>query len=98
MLLFPYLQIAALIFFYVQYNFIVSEEEGYLKKAFSNDYSEYLKRVPKFIPRLTSYKPSNKIPQPPFNLKAGLKSERRSLQAFSIITLIIILLWLLRRF
>ncbi len=95
---FPYLQIAALIFFYVQYSFIVSEEEGYLKKAFSNDYSEYLKRVPKFIPRLTSYKPSNKIPQPPFNLKAGLKSERRSLQAFSIITLIIILLWLLRRF
>lgn len=95
--IFPYLQIVALIFFYVQYNFIVNEEEDYLKKAFSSEYSEYLKYVPRFIPRLTKYKPANNIPQPPFNFKAGLKSERRSLQAFSIITVIIILLWLARR-
>ena len=96
--IFPYLQIIALIFFYVQYYFIVNEEEDYLKKAFSSEYSEYLKNVPRFIPRLTKYKPANNIQQPPFNIKAGLKSESRSLQAFSIITVIIILLWLLRRF
>ncbi len=96
--IFPYLQIVALIFFYVQYNFIVNEEEDYLKKAFSSEYTEYLKYVPRFIPRLTKYKPLNNIPQPPFNYKAGLKSERRSLQAFSIITVIIILLWIVRRF
>ena len=96
--IFPYLQIAALIFFYVQYNFIVNEEEEYLKKAFSSEYFEYLKHVPRFIPRLTKYKQANKIQQPPFNFKAGLKSERRSLQAFSIITVIIILLWIVRRF
>ncbi len=96
--IFPYLQIIALIFFYVQYNFIVSEEEGYLKKAFSNEYAEYLKHVPKFIPRFTRYKPAGIVRQPPFNFKAGLKSEKRSLQAFSIITLIILLLWFVRRF
>ncbi len=95
--IFPYLQIIALIFFYIQYYFIVNEEEGYLRKTFGEDYSEYLKNVPRFFPRLTAYKPSHKVYQPNFNIKAGLKSERRSLQAFSIIIVIILLLWFLRR-
>jgi len=42
--LFPYLQIAALLFFIVQYHFIVLEEEKYLKEKFGNSYKEYLKK------------------------------------------------------
>ena len=94
--LFPYLQIVGLIFFYMQYNFIVREEENYLQRTFGQQFENYLKNVPRFFPRLTKYKSGN-IVQPPFNLKAGLKSEKRSLQAFGIVAITIFLLWYIRR-
>ena len=59
--LFPYLQIAGLLFFYVQYNFIVREEEGYLHKTFGEDFENYVKNVPRFFPRLTKYKAGNAV-------------------------------------
>lgn len=93
--LFPYLQIVAIIFFLVQYYFIVREEEKYLREKFKDDYIDYCKNVPAFFPRLSPYK-NPKIVQPPFNKKAGLKSERRSLQAFLGISLLLFILWLIR--
>jgi protein-S-isoprenylcysteine O-methyltransferase Ste14 len=90
--LFPYLQIVALIFFAFQYYFIVKEEEGYLITAFGREYEEYVKNVPRFIPRLSSYKNAG-VKQPPFNLKAGFRSERRTLQAFAFVTVTLIVLW-----
>lgn len=95
--LFPYLQIIALIFFYLQYRFIVREEEAYLKTAFGKDYAEYYNNVPRFIPRLTPYKNRN-IVQPEFNLKSGLRSERRTLQAFSLVVVTIILIRIIRAY
>ena len=94
--LFPYLQIAGLVFFYMQYSFIVREEENYLHKTFGLEFENYVKNVPRFFPRLTKYKTGNAV-QPPFNIKAGLKSEKRSLQAFGIVALTIILLWYFQR-
>jgi protein-S-isoprenylcysteine O-methyltransferase Ste14 len=95
--IFPYLQIVAIIFFLVQYHFIVKEEEGYLAKVYGKDYEEYVKNVPRFFPKLIAYKVQN-LQQPPFNWKGGLKSERRTLQAFSFVTLTILLIWFFRRF
>ncbi len=92
--LFPYLQIAALIFFAIQYHFIVLEEEGYLVDEFS-DYDEYCREVPRFFPRITPYK-NSLVQQPPFSLKSGLRSEQRSLQAFIAVTLIIIIIWIVQ--
>ncbi len=94
--IFPYLQIIALLFFFIQYHFIIKEEEGYLSKTYGKDYQDYLNNVPRFIPRLTRYKASN-VEQPPFNLKEGLKSEKRTLQAFTLVSLTIFLLWFFRR-
>ncbi len=94
--IFPYLQIVALLFFFIQYHFIIKEEEGYLSKTYGKDYQDYLNNVPRFIPRLTRYKASN-VEQPPFDLKAGLKSEKRTLQAFTLVSLTIFLLWFFRR-
>ncbi|MHB1685983.1 MAG: methyltransferase family protein [Ignavibacteriaceae bacterium] len=94
--IFPYLQIVALLFFFVQYHFIIKEEEGYLSKAYGKDYQDYLNNVPRFIPRITRYKSKN-IEQPPFDFKEGLKSEKRTLQAFTIVSLTIFLLWFFRR-
>lgn len=95
--LFPYLQIIALVFFYLQYRFIVREEENYLKTAFGSDYQEYYKNVPRFIPRLTAYKNKN-IVQPQFNIKSGLRSERRTLQAFTLVTVTIIIIRIIRAY
>lgn len=93
--LFPYLQIVAIIFFLIQYNFIVNEEEKYLLEKFKEDYKEYCNNVPAFIPRIFPYKNKN-IVQPPYNLKAGVRSETRSLQAFFGISLLLIILWMIR--
>jgi len=94
--LFPWLQIAGSIFFSIQYFMIVQEEEKYLQQTFGKEYQDYKNNVPRFIPRISKYKSGN-IEQPVYDLKKGLKSERRSLQAFSIVSLTIILLWFLRR-
>jgi len=91
----PYLPILAFFFFVWQYVTIVGEEEAYLKTAFGESYAEYCKNVPPFIPRISSYRNAG-VGQPEFDLKAGLRSERRTLQAFSIITLTVFLLWFFR--
>lgn len=90
--LFPYLQIAALLFFYLQYHVIIGEEEEFLREKFGEEYENYYKAVPRLIPRLTPYKTEG-VEQPPFKLHMGLRSERRTLQAFSAVTLIIIVLY-----
>lgn len=92
MALFPYLQIIALLFFFVQYSYIVSEEENYLRKTYGTEYQDFEKNVPRFFPRISKYKVEN-IEQPPFSLRAGLKSERRTLQAFCIVSITILLIW-----
>ncbi len=93
--LFPYLQIVAIIFFLVQYYFIVKEEEKYLREKFKEDYKDYCKHVPAFLPRLFPYK-NFRVVQPPYNPKAGVRSETRSLQAFLGISLLLVILWLIR--
>ena len=95
--LFPYLQVFALLFFFIQYWLIVGLEENYLIESFGDDYHDYKKNVPRFFPRLSKYKNQN-LEQPKFNLKAGLRSERRTFQAFGIITLTILLMWIIRRY
>lgn len=91
---FPYLQVAALLFFFLQYYIIVKEEEGYLVKEFGNDYEEYIQSVPRFFPAIKAYK-NNNIKQPPYNLNAGLKSEARTLQAFTAVTVLIFIKWII---
>lgn len=95
--LFPYLQIAALIFFAIQYHLIVEGEEGYLRKTFGEDYADYCKNVPRFIPRLTPWKKET-IVQPPQSLSAGLRSERRTLQAIFFVTLTLVIIYSVRKF
>jgi len=92
--LFPYLQIGALIFFIFQYHFIVKEEENFLHKTYSDFYTEYIKNVPRFLPSFTPYI-NSEIVQPDFKPKAGLRSEKRTLQALIFIFAIIITLWII---
>ncbi len=93
--LFPYLQIIAILFFIIQYSLIVSEEEEYLKKTYGEHYKKYFSSVPRFFPRLTRYKDSN-VEQPPFKIAAGLRSERRTLQALFGVSLFLVIKFLIR--
>jgi protein-S-isoprenylcysteine O-methyltransferase Ste14 len=93
--LFPYLPIGAIIFFLFQYYYIVNEEERFLREKFNEQYKDFCKHVPAFFPRLTPYKNSNVV-QPPYNFKAGIRSESRSLQAFFGISLLLVILWFIR--
>ncbi len=95
--LFPWLQIAGFFFFSLQYYMIVQEEEKYLEQTFGKEYEDYKKNVPRFIPKYTKYR-AGKVEQPEYDIRKGLKSERRSLQAFSLVAITVLLLWFLRRF
>ncbi len=95
--IFPYLQIIALLFFFFQYHYIIKAEEEFLISKYGDDYKHYKENVPKFFWRLSSYKKQD-VKQPPFKLKAGLRSERRTFQAIVIIMIAIILLWFIGRF
>ncbi len=89
--LFPYLQIVAFFFFLLQYRLIIIAEEDYLTRTFGEQYEDYKKNVPALIPKIKKYVNPG-VPQPPLNVKAGFKSEKRSLQAFGLITIILILI------
>ncbi len=93
---FPYLQIAGLLFFYFQYRMIIKEEEKYLQSTFGAAFDDYKRNVPRFIPRISPYKLKS-VEQPVFKIKAGLKSEKRSLQALSLVSLTLFLLWFVGR-
>lgn len=93
--LFPYLQIVAIAFFILQYHLIVGEEEAFLKTKFGEQYKRFLENVPKFFPRLTPYEDEKNI-QPKISYAKGFKSEIRTLQAFSIVIILIVVKWYLR--
>lgn len=96
MALFPWLLVVALMWFYTQYSLIVTEEEAYLAGRFGPEYAEYRKHVPRFIPRLVKY--ASQAPPPKnMNMKEGLASERRTLQAIGLVTLLIVALFIIQR-
>ncbi len=92
--LFPYIQILALICFSFQYYCIILNEEEYLKTAFGENFSIYLKSVNRFAP-LKSKIPGNIKSKLQFDLKSGLKSEIRSLQSITISVAIIVIYYIL---
>ncbi len=88
----PYLQLAALAYFAFQYTAIVSLEEEYLSKTFP-EWADYVQQVPKFIPKFRKYA-SNQDLKPDF--KKALRSERSSILAFSIMTIFLLTILLMR--
>ena len=91
----PILALIALIFFFWQYSLIVSLEEEYLRKTFTNEFIEYCRAVPRFFPTLSKYT-GGRHEQPKLNWKRGMVSEKRSLQAIIILTLVLMIFWYVR--
>jgi protein-S-isoprenylcysteine O-methyltransferase Ste14 len=95
MALFPWLQIGAVLFFLFQYSMIVSLEEEYLLKTFGADYVRYAEAVPRFVPTVRRYA-GGSHQQPTLDWKRGVRSERRTLQAIAIVSLMLVVLWQVR--
>jgi protein-S-isoprenylcysteine O-methyltransferase Ste14 len=91
----PWLPLAALGWFYVQYTLIVTREEEYLSGRFGPSFVEYCRNVRRFIPRVLPYRGSAPAPKG-LNLAEGLASERRTLQAFVLVTALVLILYVLR--
>jgi protein-S-isoprenylcysteine O-methyltransferase Ste14 len=92
--LFPYLLIIGIVYFYLQYFFIIRDEERFLSEKFKDKYADYESRVNKFIPKLTPYD-EQKQSKLKFDLKAGYRSEKRTFQALTSIMLMIVLIFVL---
>ena len=93
--LFPWLVLAAAIWFGFQYYQIVLLEETFLEKEFGPAYLEFKSGVPRFIPRLSAY--VNPVQSKQWaNWKEARHSERRTFQALSIVLVILLVLWFVR--
>jgi protein-S-isoprenylcysteine O-methyltransferase Ste14 len=93
--LFPWLQIAGIFYFAFQYYCIILNEEDYLRQTFKDDFVKYTSSVNRFLPIKASIPPEI-CSGLSFNLNAGFRSEKRSLQAF-ITTVVVILLFYISR-
>lgn len=94
--LMPYLVLFALGFFLLQYRLIVTKEEEYLLTTFGDEYTRYVQHVPRFVPRLTQYAGEHSFHRGA-DLSRGLRSERRTLQAFSILTVAMVALYFVQQ-
>jgi protein-S-isoprenylcysteine O-methyltransferase Ste14 len=93
--LFPWLVLAAFVWFGFQYYQIVVLEESFLEKEFGSVYLEFKRNVPRFIPRFSTYINPVQLKQQA-NWKEAVRSELRTFQALSVVLVILIVLWYLR--
>lgn len=89
------LAVIALICFFFQYSLIVSLEEEYLAGAFGEEYARYCQSVPRFIPTMRPYARGTHQ-QPELDWGRGFISEKRTLQAIGLLTIVLSVLWWLR--
>ncbi len=82
--LFPWLVFAGAAFFFLQYYLIVTLEEEHLAKKFGKEFEDYIDNVSRFLPRLKPYRGISQS-NPPLDVKKGLLSEKRTLQAFGLL-------------
>jgi protein-S-isoprenylcysteine O-methyltransferase Ste14 len=92
---FPWLVLVALMYFVFQYSQIVILEEQYLLKTFTASYEDFAENVPRFLPRVSPYRHDAQEHQTA-DWSGALRSERRTLQAFGLVVLVLIALWYFR--
>lgn len=89
----PWLPLAAVLWFLVQYFLIVKEEERFLEREFGAEYRQYRKQVPAFFPRFSRYDTPHRQSN---DWRGALRSEARTLQAIGAVSVIIIVLYFIR--
>ncbi len=95
MALFPWLPVVAVLWFFFQYTLIITDEEEYLRNRFGEEYAVYCGNVRRFMPRVPPYRPAQPPPKS-VDIREGLDSERRTLQAIGLVTIAIIVIYVIR--
>jgi len=92
--LFPFLQLIVPVFFFIQYLFIIKEEESFLREKFREKYEDFFNSVNRFMPKTSPYELSkqSKVKQ---NNSAAITSEKRTFQGTFFIMLLIIIIYIL---
>jgi protein-S-isoprenylcysteine O-methyltransferase Ste14 len=90
--LWPWLPGVALVWFVLQYHFIVTREEEFLAKEFGDFYSEYRSNVPRFLMNPVAWRHPSQEHQHPSWTNAA-RSERRTWQAIGLVSLILVAIW-----
>ena len=88
----PYMVGVFIVAFGIQYIMIVSLEEEHLQEIFDDEYTRYLQQVPRFIPTIFRYAHASDFS---FDLRAALRSDRRTFQSIAAVTLVILIRWYL---
>ncbi len=86
----PWMLFVFIALFAWQYSMIISLEEEHLQQRFGEVYTNYLKNVPRFLPRLTPFQKQNVQVMP---LQRALKIESNTLLSFTAVSLAIFLIW-----
>lgn len=96
----PWMVIAVMGLFALQYGLIIALEEEHLRKKFGEKYERYVANVPRFLPRLTPFRPDS---APPSSRAARaqqrkpwartLRIERSTLLMLLLMTSAILLRW-----
>jgi len=86
----PWLLLIFLVLFGLQYRMIIALEEEHLRQRFGKIYAEYLEQVPRFMPRLTPFRPQS---TPGMPLARALRIEKDTLLSTLLISLAIFLRW-----
>ena len=93
--LFPWLSLIALLYFLWQYSLIVNLEEEHLRSKFGEEFRRYCQEVPRFFPSYRQFRSGNN-PQPELNWLRGMVSEKRTLQAITFLTIVLVVFFLFR--
>lgn len=88
--LFPFLLIFAFLYFVFQYYLIIINEEEYLLSTYKDNFITYCKHVKRFLP-FPKKLPAHIKSSIAFELMTGIKSEKRSIQASVIVSIIILI-------
>ncbi|GAB4367255.1 MAG: hypothetical protein Kow0042_07770 [Calditrichia bacterium] len=83
----PWLIFVVWIFFGIQYYLIVQLEEGKLSELFGEEYLEYKKRVPRFIPRFIPVTTGNQVKP---DIPGAIRSEKSTFISFAVILLLFV--------
>ena len=91
---FPFLQFITIAYFYIQYFYIIKEEEDFLRSKFKEKFDDFFSSVNRFIPKTQPYDTAkqSKVKQ---NLKAAYTSEKRTFQGTFFIMLMIAVIYIL---
>jgi protein-S-isoprenylcysteine O-methyltransferase Ste14 len=86
----PWMLLVFLPLFGIQYTFIVKEEEQFLARQFGEQFAEYCRHVPRWLPKIRGFT-NSELSSPVF--AKALRSERNTLQSALIVTVLMLLRW-----